>query len=432
MVSIDNESAGIKLSRLFLMTIPFVMGAACVGGIEIGPLRHTGLMWMASIVMGFILVPLRGNNKIYFPWLLWLPFYAFFGLSLFWTDMDWKFNVQLFIQMLLFPVVGIIASYTIRSIEQLERYNILFAIGTFIIGAACVYYMLGPGRSMQSQAGSNYAGFAERPAATSLIAVAALFLAQIHIIPKTAVFMWLSCFVICLISESRMATLILLMLWIIHPQLASIRLRCAMVGVIIVVGLAAFNTPIIQDRFFKKSSGFSGSGSLEDVAKGKFDSAGRFDAWPTILKKSSDSPWLGHGIGESAPFVYSVWAPMDKPHNEYLKMFYEGGYVGLGSFLIGLFGTLAHISWKLAQDKRRNWANSAAFMGWWGFILIAVVDNPLVYGNNFMQPVFFIIGAANGISSTLHSHASEIEGTRDAVQQDVLTRGRSLRPAMLR
>ena len=220
----------------------------------------------------------------------------------------------------------------------------------------------------------------------------------------------------------------------IHPQLASMKTRVLLLGLVIIVGLAAFNTPIIQDRFFKKKYGFSGSGTLEDVFAGKFDSAGRFNAWPIIIEKAADAPWIGHGVGQSAPFIYSVWAPMDKPHNEYLKMLYEGGYIGLICFVFGLFWTMVNLTWNLYQTGHRNWVTSAAFMGWAGFILMAIVDNPLVYGNNFLHPVFFFVGAANGITASLRSqsphdkdqtspsHGIESQQTNDGASVPVLFR----------
>jgi len=422
-----------KRDNLFLKSIPLVMAFSCIGGMSFGGVRHTGLFWMASIVFGFILIPLKGSRKITFPWLGWLPFFVFCGFSLGWSDLDWRNNIQMFIQMLCFPVIGTIASYSIRSEADLARYNNLYIFATLFIGVMCVYYMLGPGRSIQKQIEGVYSGFSERPAACSLIIIAAIFLAQIHKIPKTAIFMWLLTFVICIISESRMATLVLLLLWMIHPQLASIQLRLVLIAAVLLLGLAAFNTSIIQDRFFKKSSGFSGSGSIEDVMKGKFDSAGRFDAWPIVLERSGDTPWFGHGIGQSAPFVYSVWAPMDKPHNEYLKVLYDGGYIGLGCFVLGLLSTLGNLTWNLYRTGMQNWATSAAIMGWVGFILMAVVDNPLVYGNNFTHPLFFLVGATNGITSAILLSEKNMD-SRDilSMDSDVRKSSRSRQVIMLR
>ncbi len=389
--------------NLLLISVPLVMAASSVAGIAIGPLRHTGLLWILTFLIGAILIPLRGFRKITFPWLGWLPFYLFFGLSLFWSEMDWRNNIQIYIQMTVFPIVGVIASYTIRSEEEMAKYNGLFIFSTLLIGVFCVFFTFGPGQAIRSTHGSLYEGFADRPAATSLIVIASLFVAQFHRLPKTSVAMWSLCLGICILSASRMATIVILMLWLIHPQLASMKTRLVLTALVIAVGLAAFNTPIIQDRFFKKKYGFSGSGTIQDVLAGKFDSAGRFNAWPIIIAKSEEAPWIGHGVGQSAPFIYRVWAPMDKPHNEYLKTLYEGGYMGLCFFLVGLCSASANIVWNLYRSGRENWVTSAAFMGWAGFILMALVDNPLVYGNNFLHSVFFFVGAANGVTERMLS-----------------------------
>ena len=73
-------------------------------------------------------------------------------------------------------------------------------------------------------------------------------------------------------------------------------------------------------------------------------------------------------------------------------------------------------------------------MGWIGFILMAIVDNPLVYGNNFMHPLFFLVGAANGISMNILSQdstnlPSDENGTRSVMN----ARSREiLKPILLR
>lgn len=430
----NNAADNSNRDRLLLMSVPLVMAVSSVGGIAIGQLRHTGLLWILTFLIACVLIPLKGKRSITFPWFAWLPLYLFLGFSLTWTEFDWRNNIQLYVQMCVYPLIGVIASYTIRSEEELERYNFLYILATILIGLFCLYYNVGPGKSSNTSDGSLYNGFAERPAATSLIVVAALFLAQIHKIPKTAILMWGLCFGICILSGSRMATLVLLLLWIIHPQLASLKTRFLMMVVAMILGVAAFNTSIIQDRFFTKKYGFSGTGSLDDIFSGKFDSAGRFQAWPIILEKSAETPWFGHGVGQSAPFVYSVWAPMDKPHNEYLKMLYDGGYIGLGLFVFGLVLTLANLYRILRATKNRNWVTSAAIMGWIGLILMSIVDNPLVYGNNFMHPLFVLVGAANGISMNIASKDStDLPADQDATMSEMNASGREIiKPILLR
>ncbi len=390
-----------KKETLFLASIPVVMALSCIAGISFGPLRHTGLFWMATGMVGFLLIPLKRGRKITFPLWAWAPYFAFITCSLYWTRWDLRENVQILLQILVCPILGIISSYAIRKGDELARYNGLYVVCTLFVGAACLYYMVGPGRAAQGGDGSLYQGFAERPAACGLIAVGAFFLGQIRIRPVISIAMWFLCFAICIVSESRMATFVLLALWMIHPTLVTWKARVAMAAIVVVSGLMAFNTSIIQERFFTKKYGYAGQGSIEDVMKGKFDSAGRFEAWPLVYEKSFDTPWFGHGIGESAPFVFRVWAPMDKPHNEYLKVFYEGGMIGLTFFVLGLVGTTWNLYWNVRVSGSQNWAAPAAFMAWIGFIMIAAVDNPIVYGVNFLHPVFVLVGASNGITAQI-------------------------------
>ena len=391
--AVDN-----RRETLFLYSIPYSMAASCFGGVAIGPLRHTGAIWIATVFFGILLIALKRGRQVTFPVLVWAPFYSFMGISLLWGGFDYRDNIQLYVQYLAFPVVGIVASYTIRNVEFVRKINIHFVIAIGIIGLFCVYYTVGPGRHYVDPKSSLYQGFADRPAATSLIVVASIFLAQYHRSKTISILVWLLCFGICLLSASRMATVVLLGLWLIHPRLASIQSRLFMSAAVVLIGLAAFNTPIIQDRFFTKKYGFKGKGTIEDVMEGKFDSAGRFETWPKVIEKSGDAPWFGHGVGESTPFILSIWSHMDKPHNEYLKMLYEGGATGLSLFLLGMIGTLGNLWWNLAKTGQTNWVTSAAIMGWVGFILMAIVDNPLVYGNNFLHPLFMLVGAANGIT----------------------------------
>lgn len=389
---------GNRFARLFLLTIPWVMALSSVAGPSIGAIRHTGLYWMATFVVAVLLIPFK-RGRIAFPLWAWLPFYLYMAATLAWTRFDLRDNIQFYIQLTVFPLLGCIASYAVTSLRDIQMFRIHYIAATLLIGLFCCYYMLGPGQTLQHATGSLYNGFAERPAAASLIVAAAFFIANAKRQLALSFVLWSLCFGISILSGSRMATFILLSLWLVHPNFASLSTRFASTIAIGLIGLAAFYTPIIQDRFFNRRYGFSGQGTIEDVLQGKFDSAGRFDSWPLIFQRAFDFAWFGHGLGESTPFVFRIWAPMDKPHNEYLRIFYEGGVLGLAAFLFGLIGTLIHLSLILYRTKQWNWPASAAFMAWIGFMLLAIVDNPLVYGNNFVHIVFFLVGAASGIEA---------------------------------
>ncbi|MCA9151341.1 MAG: O-antigen ligase family protein, partial [Planctomycetales bacterium] len=331
-----------RFDYLFVLSVPWVALLSSVHGLRIGPLRHTGLFWLVTCFVGLILIALRGPRKINFPWQWWAPLYLFLFCSLFWSQMNWKYNLQLYFQMTVYPIVGIVASYAIESHAEMKRMLRDYAWVLWGILAAYLFYTYGPGQSVQGADEDLYVGFAARPAAMTLIVTGAIFLSQVARRPVHSVLMWFISFLTALLTGSRMVTLVVMSEWVTHPRLASIKARIGVVLLTMAIGLAAFNTPIIQDRFFMKKSGFSGKGTIGDVLKGKFDSAGRFDSWPKILEASQERPWFGHGVGESGPYVYSIWAPIDKPHNEYLKMFFDGGYTALACYLLGLFGTLAN------------------------------------------------------------------------------------------
>jgi len=392
-----------RLAHLLHLSLPLAAALSCFGGLSIGSLRHTGAIWLATLVVGIQLLVaqamLRGTSRITFPWLWWIPFYCYYFFTLLWSGVQLR-NVQLGIQMLTFLVVGMVISFAVEKKEDLKSFNKLYLGTTLVIGLFCLYFMHGPGLNIQHQDNKGlYVGFAERPAGTTLTIVGAIFLAQIRRIPLVAVSVWLLTLILSILTGGRMATFVLIALWIVHPRLARLTTKAFIVFFTILTTLVAFNTPIIQERFFEQKTGFSGKGSVDDVMQGKFHSSGRFEAWPKILKRAHRAPLLGHGLGSSAPYVYKVWTPMDKPHNEYLKMYFEGGYVGLSLFLLAITGTWLNIRRVLRQSKAEddNWPASAAYMGLFAFVTMAAVDNPLVYGNNFMHPLFALVGAANAL-----------------------------------
>ena len=396
----------LRIDNLFFRSVPWIAAASCVAGHSLGPFRHTGLLWIMSLLSGVVILLIWRDRKICFPWIWWAPLYVYLAASLTWGSFDLQMNLRLYVQMLVFPVVGMVASFAVKSSEDVSRLHRDCAIMAMLIGLACWFFVFGPGEALQDNEKDRYIGFAFRPAATSLVVAAAVFVAQFRQKPFVSLLMWLFSFVVCVVSGSRMASLVTLLLWIVHPRLAAPLTRLTTVVVIAGVGLVAFNTPIIQDRFFKKEHGFSGKGGITDVAKGKFSSAGRFEAWPRIFDKATEQPFFGHGIGESQAYTYKVWSPMDKPHNEYLKMFFEGGIFALALFLLALGGTwLNLVRLVRTADPAGNWPAIAAYLGLFGFALLATVDNPLVYGNNFLHPVFALIGAANGLAVAADAEA---------------------------
>ncbi|MEX2285631.1 MAG: O-antigen ligase family protein, partial [Planctomycetaceae bacterium] len=203
---------------------------------------------------------------------------------------------------------------------------------------------------------------------------------------------WGSAVAITAVTGSRIAALALLAAMIMHPLLGSMR-RVAALAAATLVGIALFYSPTFQERFFP-----SGSGGLTDLASGRVEDAGRFDAWTQIWVEATNRPLLGAGVGSSHALVDVVWGDTDQVHNDYLRVFYETGLVGFALFL-AVFG------WQLAVLGRQireaegvlQRALLAAFLGLTAMLVTCLTDNTITYNLFYTDPLFAVIGSAAGV-----------------------------------
>lgn len=64
----------------------------------------------------------------------------------------------------------------------------------------------------------------------------------------------------------------------------------------------------------------------------------RIDYWRNFLVINHDfSSWLGHGVGSADLFDSASMRPLINPHNDYLRIYYDTGFLGLFLFLNLLF-----------------------------------------------------------------------------------------------
>ncbi|KAA9004680.1 O-antigen ligase family protein [Paenibacillus spiritus] len=76
---------------------------------------------------------------------------------------------------------------------------------------------------------------------------------------------------------------------------------------------------------------------LDNLAKRSFerttdtgiDLSGRAEAWAYFLKLASVSPWTGRGLGSvTIANDGTLYAGFVVPHNEYIRFYFDGGYIG--------------------------------------------------------------------------------------------------------
>jgi O-antigen ligase len=206
---------------------------------------------------------------------------------------------------------------------------------------------------------------------------------------------WGLCVLFTAAMGSRMATGALLLIPLLHPLYRNALGKLALMALLAAVGVVVFNTDTFQRRFF-----YTGRGTLTDVWQGNFLSFGRFEAWPKIWAEAWQRPYLGHGVGSINDFVPLVWPGMNHAHNDYLRIGFELGLVGVVVFLLV-------IAWQIVDLRRRlrrasgigQRAFAASLLGLLMFLVTACTDNPLVYNLWYTNPLFALMGASYGVSA---------------------------------
>jgi O-antigen ligase len=99
---------------------------------------------------------------------------------------------------------------------------------------------------------------------------------------------------------------------------------------------------------------------------------------------------------------------MNHAHNDYLRIGFELGLVGLTIFACVIAWQVLDLYLRLRRSTgvaQRGYA--AALLGLLLFLVTACTDNPLVYNLWYMNPLFALLGAAYG-ADPRHSHQSDV------------------------
>ena len=229
-----------------------------------------------------------------------------------------------------------------------------------------------------------------RALALTSVVIGALGLAGVNRSFTRGWSIWIICIGLTVVTGARMATLAMLMLPVLNPVRRNLFRKLAVIACVFVVGTCVYLSSTFQERFFRGEGG-----GIDQILAGDFDTAGRFDSWPTIFEEALERPWLGHGEGSVRILMLSVWEDSAHPHNDYLRVGYELGSIGLGIYLCVLTWQLWNLrGWIRRTDGVVQQAFAAAWMSLFVFLFIAFTDNPIIYNLYYMNPIFALMGAA--------------------------------------
>jgi O-antigen ligase len=179
-----------------------------------------------------------------------------------------------------------------------------------------------------------------------------------------------------------------------------------------VLGIGLFYTPVIQKRFFE-----DGSGKLSEAFQGDYAGAGRFEAWPLIWEEARTRPLIGHGVGSAYDFVPEVWEDTNHCHNDYLRLFFETGVIGLAFFVFAAIYQLVVLHRLIGSTRGAvRSAYVAVWLAFWAMLVSSATDNTILYNIYFTDSLFAILGAAYGVTAAVNAGASpSVEPTRSTL-----------------
>lgn len=404
-----------KLSVWFIVAVPLVAGISTLE-LEIGGLNYTGFLWalMLPVAIGLLAlnrmsgVPVREIFPVT-PWLLWCGFLC---ASLFWTEELTLRNVQDALQLCMPVVVGMLAASSIRSQEELRSLLKSFVVTLVLLAMFTVVFISNVfDREWMS---TNVRGAAMAAALVGCVSLAGF--PKQKLLPLVG---WGLCLLITTLTSSRMATLALLTVPLFHPFLRG-RLLAKAIALGVFAGLAViiFNTQTFQQHFF-----YSGQGSFSDLLAGDYADLGRFDAWSAVWEKAWQRPWFGTGVGSSYIFVPKVWTNMYHVHNDYLRVFFELGLVGLALYLAIIVWQLFNLRRQIAEsDGIVRTTFSAAWLGLLAMLISCLTDNTMIYTTLYTNPLFALLGAAYGAAWFERQQATSASAIEPAESRRVSSR----------
>ena len=286
-------------------------------------------------------------------------------------------------------VIGIVASIYMRSTKQLKTLTVTFEYSLIILFAIFIilqYELLKPFGQLFPLT---------RAMALTVCLMGCVFISKLPVQKSRSIIFWCVSLSFVFLSKSRMATLALLLLWIVSPWHFRIRTRVISALMIILLSIGIFYTPSFQVRFFGEDGG-----TLSDLIRGDFVSTGRFEAWPVIWDEAQKQLIRGAGIGQSAKFVQGIWSGIDKPHNDYLRIIFELGFIGLVIFISTIGIQVYDIRTKIFQiTGESRFAFIASYLGFFVLLLVSITDNPITYNVWFTNPLFAVLGSAYGVAA---------------------------------
>ena len=372
-----------RLPLLVWLVLLFVLLSYALGYTPIGAFSLKGYAWLIPLCFSLLIIVLN-LKKITFPIIIWTPWIVLVILYTLLSDSEASLQRSV---MLICPMfVGAAVSSLIiddDTLNTFSKYMLYTAVG-FISVSAFKSGILITG---------NLFIFGDAAGMISVTLISCYMAVRYVQGDSRMLFYWGFLQIIPFIQITRMAALANLAT--LPLTLAPLRLNKRIIFILIVVaiGTAMFFNPHVQKKMF-----FSGSGSFKDLNfdNPDFKTHGRAMMWDVISEKAKARPWFGYGANASEELIDRLTGGLIvHPHNDYLRIRYDYGYVGIIIFficnIIQMFHALKMAKIAEGETQILFYTGATAFIP---FALLMMTDNIILYAAFFGNLQFTILGMA--------------------------------------
>jgi O-antigen ligase len=374
---------------------------------ELGGLDMNGIR-LVAMTGGLLLVVATDRGlleSLTLPRAAWyLVFLAFAGLTLAWSP-DRLEGLRLLFKLAYPLLVFLVLTAPGRSAHEMDR------LATWILIGAAALLILNPafvaaGGSVRDYDGSlriGGAGIHQNPFSFYLLVIVLLCAARFavrgqarYLALAALAVVWMA---LTLTRITMAAALVGLVGMSLYGALINRNYRGALVGLGLAALIGAALTPVVLTRSF----GYTPSlGSLLDLARDPvalFNAVnwqGRQVIWPVLAQAWSTSPWLGLGMGASSVVLDTAFPGLPMvPHNEYLRLGVDAGWLGVVLFFTAMVAWL-HAGLQAGRSGAPGVREHAlpALAGTLAWAIIAATDNAFDYYGPFTQFIGFFTAAA--------------------------------------
>ena len=168
-----------------------------------------------------------------------------------------------------------------------------------------------------------------------------------------------------------------------------------LVGVIVMAGVVLAFRAQFHERFLE------GYNNVE-VAGVSISTSGRDTIWATVIASGMRHPLWGAGLGSSQAALFDFGSDVGHPHNDYLRVWHDGGVPGLVLILVAFAHLLIVLArqWRhaITVESLHPEVHLAAVLTLIGVLLTSTTDNGFVYVY-VMGPAALLTGLALGMDA---------------------------------